>query len=99
MSFHRGGTIHDINKQIGSLDASLTAYDTPTRLVVDKCLKKHGLQLEEEDEEFGYGRLQIDYKLPKQSVRVLSNKGTVWILVHGILFQAFLLGPVVQTTI
>lgn len=74
-SFHRGGTIKDITDQICSLNANLHSYDSPTQLVVDKYMKEHGLDVEPEEEEFGYGKLLIDYKPPKKATSKISNKG------------------------
>ncbi|KAL9956230.1 hypothetical protein ACROYT_G037678 [Oculina patagonica] len=74
-SFHRGGTINDITDQICSLNANLHSYDSPTQLVVDKYMKEHGLEVEPDEEEFGYGKLLIDYKPPKKSTSKISNKG------------------------
>lgn len=74
-SFHRGGTIKDITDQISSLNSNLSSYDSPTQLVVDKYMKEHGLEVEPEEEEFGYGRLMIDYKPPRKSSTKISNKG------------------------
>lgn len=74
-SFHRGGTIKDITDQICSLNANLHSYDSPTQLVVDKYMKEHGLDMEPEEEEFGYGKLLIDYKPPKKATSMISNKG------------------------
>lgn len=73
-SFHRGGTIKDITDQICSLNANLHSYDSPTQLVVDKYMKEHGLDVEPEEEEYGYGKLLIDYKPPKKSTSKISNK-------------------------
>lgn len=73
-SFHRGGTIKDITDQISSLNSNLSSYDSPTQLVVDKYMKEHGLEVEPEEEEFGYGRLMIDYKPPRKSSTKISNK-------------------------
>lgn len=73
-SFHQGGTIKDITDQICSLNADLNSYDSPTQLVVDKYMRDHGLEVEAEEEEFGYGKLMIDYKPPKQSKSTISNK-------------------------
>ena len=75
-SFHRGGTINDITEHISSLNANLHSYDTPTQLVVDKYMKEHGLEVEPDEEEFGFGKLLIDYKIPKNSTSKISNKGT-----------------------
>lgn len=52
------------------------SYDTPTQLVVDKYMKEHGLEVEPDEEEFGFGKLLIDYKIPKNSTSKISNKGT-----------------------
>ena len=38
-------------------------------------MRDHGLEVEAEEEEFGYGKLMIDYKPPKQSKSTISNKG------------------------
>lgn len=73
-SFHRGGTINDITEHISSLNANLHSYDTPTQLVVDKYMKEHGLEVEPDEEEFGFGKLLIDYKIPKNSASKISNK-------------------------
>ncbi|KAK3752188.1 hypothetical protein QZH41_007019 [Actinostola sp. cb2023] len=62
---YTGGTIDDITRQISELDTSLHDGNLQTQLVIDKYLKEKGLQFEEEDEEFGYGKLMIDYKPPK----------------------------------
>lgn len=77
-SFHRGGTISDITDQICSLNASLHSYDSPTQLVVDKYMKDHGLEVEPDEEEFGFGKLLIDYKPPKKSTAKISNKGKIF---------------------
>lgn len=77
-SFHRGGTISDITDQICSLNASLHSYDSPTQLVVDKYMKDHGLEVEPDEEEFGFGKLLIDYKPPKTSTAKISNKGKIF---------------------
>ena len=74
-SFHQGGTIKDITDQICSLNADLSSYDSPTQLVVDKYMREHGLEVEPEEEEFGYGKLVIDYKPPKKSAPSISSKG------------------------
>ena len=74
-SFHRGSTIKDITDQISRLNSNLSSYDSPTQLVVDKYMKEHGLEVEPEEEEFGYGRLMIDYKPPRKSSTKISNKG------------------------
>lgn len=79
-SFHRGGTIKDITDQICSLNANLHSYDSPTQLVVDKYMKEHGLEVEPDEEEFGYGKLMIDYKLPKKSTSKISDKGKVYLI-------------------
>lgn len=73
-SFHQGGTIKDITDQICSLNADLSSYDSPTQLVVDKYMREHGLEAEPEEEEFGYGKLVIDYKPPKKSTPSISSK-------------------------
>lgn len=74
-SFHRGGTVNDITDQICSLNANLHSYDSPTQLVVDKYMKEHGLEVEPDEEEFGFGKLLIDYKPPKKPTSKISNKG------------------------
>lgn len=74
-SFHQGGTIKDITDQICSLNADLSSYDSPTQLVVDKYMREHGLEAEPEEEEFGYGKLAIDYKPPRKSTPSISSKG------------------------
>ncbi|XP_074606012.1 protein FAM227A-like [Acropora palmata] len=73
-SFHQGGTIKDITDQICSLNADLSSYDSPIQLVVDKYMREHGLEVEPEEEEFGYGKLVIDYKPPKKSTPSISSK-------------------------
>lgn len=73
-SFHQGGTIKDITDQICSLNADLSSYDSPTQLVVDKYMREHGLEAEPEEEEFGYGKLVIDYKPPRKSTPSISSK-------------------------
>lgn len=73
-SFHQGGTVNDITDQICSLNANLHSYDSPTQLVVDKYMKEHGLEVEPDEEEFGFGKLLIDYKPPKKSTSKISNK-------------------------
>ena len=57
------------------MNANLHSYDTPTKLVVDKYMKEHGLEVEPDEEEFGFGKLLNDYKLPKKSTSKISNKG------------------------
>jgi len=37
-------------------------------------MKEHGLEVEPDEEEFGYGKLMIDYKFPKKSTSKISNK-------------------------
>jgi hypothetical protein len=67
--------VDDITRQISELDTSLHDNNPQTQLVVDKYLKEQGLQYEEDEEEFGYGKLIIDYKPPKPVVRVITDKG------------------------
>jgi len=43
-------------------------------------MKEHGLEVEPDEEEFGYGKLMIDYKLPKKSTSKISNKGKVYLI-------------------
>jgi len=38
-------------------------------------MKEHGLEVEPDEEEFGFGKLLIDYKPPKKSTSKISNKG------------------------
>ena len=38
-------------------------------------MKEHGLEVEPDEEEFGYGKLLIDYKPPNKSTSKISNKG------------------------
>lgn len=73
-SFHRGGTIKDITDQISSLNSNLHGYDSPTQLIVDKYMKEHGLEVEPDEEQFGFGKLMIDYKPPGKSSSKISNK-------------------------
>lgn len=40
-------------------------------------MKEHGLEVEPDEEEFGYGKLLIDYKPPKKSTSKISNKGNI----------------------
>ena len=75
-SFHRGGTINDITDQICSLNENLHSYNSPTQLVVDKYMKEHGLEAEPDEEEYGFGKLLIDYKPPKSTSKI-SNKGKI----------------------
>lgn len=53
------------------------SYDSPTQLVVDRYMKEHGLEVEPDEEEFGFGKLLIDYKPPKKSTSKISNKGMI----------------------
>ena len=49
-------------------------------------MKEHGLEVEPDEEEFGFGKLLIDYKPPKKSTSKISNKGTckLFIITHGL---------------
>lgn len=40
-------------------------------------MKEHGLEVEPDEEEFGFGKLLIDYKPPKKSTSKISNKGMI----------------------
>lgn len=64
------------------MNANLNSYDSPTQLVVDRYMKEHGLEVEPDDEEYGYGKLIIDYKPPKKSTSKISNKGKILIPVQ-----------------
>ncbi|XP_048575767.1 protein FAM227A isoform X2 [Nematostella vectensis] len=77
-SFHRGGTIDDITRQISELDNTLHGYNAQSQLVVDKYLKEQGIEEGDEDEEeFGYGKLKIDYKPHKpRTKRLLTDRET-----------------------
>mgnify|MGYP001795943025 CR=1 FL=1 len=58
---------------------ALQSHDTNTELVVEKYLKDHGLQVNIEEEDFGYGKLLIDYKVPKTTqLRIVSNRGILY---------------------
>lgn len=65
----------DITWQISQLDTSLHDGNSQNQLVVDKYLKECGLQYEDDEEEFGYGRLVIDYKPPKPVTKSVTDKG------------------------
>lgn len=41
-------------------------------------MKDHGLEVEPDEEEFGFGKLLIDYKPPKKSTAKISNKGKIF---------------------
>lgn len=44
-------------------------------------MRDYGLEVEVEEEEFGYGKFMIDYKFLKQLKLIISNKGKRYVII------------------